>query len=138
MHTRSNMTIILNHTIMIYRCSCIYDAMIAYYSIGINNSPCHNHCSLTNLGRRRDNSRRMNCLSKLNIRIVGLQSLHNHLTYSIHAYAHNHRRKSCCIMQNWTTATLIHIRIIIHKSLYLDAIGIQYILNHFAVTTCSE
>lgn len=132
------MTIVFNHTIMVYCCSCIYNTMIAYYSIGIYYSSCHYYSSFANFSRRRDNSRRMDCRSKLNSGIVSLQSLHNHLTDSVHPNAHNHRRKLRCIMQNWTTSTFIHIRVVIHKSLYLDTIGIHYILYHFAVTTCSE
>ncbi len=132
------MTIVFDHTIMVYCCSCIYNTMIAYYSIGIYYSSCHYYSSFTNLGRRRNNSRRMDGCCKLNIRIVSLQPLHYHLANSVYTYAHNHRRKSCSIMQNGTTSTFIHIKVVIHKSLYLDTIGIQYILNHFTVTTCSE
>ena len=132
------MTIILYHTIMIYCCSCIYNTMIAYYSISINNGSSHYHSSFTNFSRKRDNSRRVYSLRKLHSSIVGLQPLHYHLSYFVHPNAHYHRRKTSCIMQNWTTTTLIHIRIIINKGLYFDTIDIQNFLYHFAVTTCSE
>ena len=135
MYTRGNMTIVFNHTIMIYCRSSIYNAMFTYYSIGINNCSSHYYSSLANFSRRRDNCRRMYCRSKLNSGIVSPQSLHNHLANSVHTYAHNHRRKSHCIMQYGTSATLIHIKVIIHKSLNLDTISIQYIFNHFTVTT---
>ena len=132
------MTIVFNHTIMIYCCSSIYNAMITYYSISVNNSTRHHHRSLTYFCRRRNNGRRMDSCSKLNSGIVSLQSLHYHFADLVHPNAHNHGRKPSRTMHDWTTSTLLHIRVIIHKSLNLYAIGIQDILYHFSVTTCTK